>query len=336
LLRWFLALGVGIGSLQIVLGFFQIILGDWATQLLVPGTYQLGEIALGGAQHTLLAGTRIFGTLGFYNRYGGFVTLVVFLTLEYVYHRYGKARAQLWLILGFVVTIFSFSRQSVAAFILALLLFFLITRRRDLIPWILLLVVGSIVAFSVARATDVGVFSPDADLSVTQRVILQPFSEDFYRFQSTNGRIRIAVSVFQYIWSEHLFLGLGPGTIGSGATILSDSLPTSGLDLPALLASRVFDVGFAALIAQYGFLGFGFFIALIITIMWMTYHNYRAYEKGLARHFSLGFLVAGGVTAIVLNLGNPLFEYREYAGYFWTAAGLSMAFRQLGPSKKDR
>ena len=314
-------------AMEAGIGLMQAVSGSSLDSFLLPsdtrvfGEFQLTE----GTVQFWDPGSRIFATLGRYDRLGTFLGFFLIIGVGFLYEKYiRRERKELWalFLLGIPALALTYSRSAWFGFVLGAL-FIAIWLKRDRKVMIGLGIVGAIIAgylvysgLVVSRLID-----------VPQQTIVERFFEAF-SYERWQGVLRRRTAVLDRANSDYGCSGfavvwLGPGTYGGGAAILFHNTKVYdqlGLPFGVYATEGYIDNNWFSLWGETGTLGIFFFLWMYAAIFWYAIRFGRTTSDGFTRALAFGF--AGAMIAVALNAFlATYFEVRTLAVYLWMYAG---------------
>lgn len=329
-------------TLEAGIGLLQVVLGNQFSLFLVPQDVVVGGVLVReGFTQILSGGTRIFGTLGRYSRFGLYLCVFVLLGSG-LYLGLGRKLTKTQTA-GFVVfaavlapaMVFSFSRTSWLAMYAGGIVLLLLVRWKKMLLLALLVpaVVTVLLLSSVVIEDWQAGYAEEA--SLTER-FASTFSPEYMEVLLTRGRLFIIARVSPIVLQEYTWLGLGPGTIGSSAT-------GGGTNSPGLIpeyshedwlyvshvgrvASLRFlhDVGWAAILSQVGLLGIAAYVWMICELARTALRLFFKSSDTFLRGLSAGY-VALLVAVTLSNFAVFSLSLRAVSMYVWLIGGMLAA-----------
>jgi hypothetical protein len=333
-------------GLEASLGLLQAFLGNRFGRILVSEPVYVSSVMVRPGFSQILSGsTRIFGTLGRYERFGLFMTMFLLLGLGLCLSLGSGLRRRIWLgfaglamLLGPALAL-SFSRTSWFVVYAGTVVAFLIKRSKRIL---LLLIVIPVLATMVLlswTALESWEVAKTEEASVTER-FAATFSRGYIEVLLKRGRLFALGKVSPIILREYTWLGLGPGTIGSIATgggtnspgLLPEYSHEDWLDVSEVgradSLALLHDVGWVSILAQVGVLGLLAYGWIIFELAVVALRCYRDSAEWFVRGFALGYLAL--LAAVLLaNFAMFSFSYR-ISMYVWLFGGmLTLFYTQL-------
>jgi hypothetical protein len=314
-------------AIQVALGLMHSLGGDAVSSLLSPRNVTIGDIFVRrGFSQIVSSHTRIFSTFGRYNLYGNYLAFFLLFVISFLYVREReidpgkKRRLRLLLLAGLAALLLSFSRMSWVGFYAGLVFMLMLTRRKRVIAYLIIPVTVTIILFRLygSGAREV---SETATATVMQRY-LGMFSRRYMEASLRGDRLYALTTTTRRVLQISPVLGLGPGSVASAAArVFGGGERWEVLDLPSDNVIALGDVGWAAILAQYGLLGLAGFAWLLVRILRASLECFRRARDSLDKVIALGF--AGGFACVMVeNLFSFNFTYRPSSLYFWVFAGL--------------
>jgi O-antigen ligase len=328
----------GIVLFECGLGFSQSIIGERMDTFLLPSDARfVGDITLtSGVTAFWDPGSRIFATLGRYDRLGNFLYIFLLIATGFLFVKQEK-RIQRWIpwifAFGSLALMMTFSRASWFAFLFGFLFIGLWVKRDRRVA--IALVSFIIVVFGYVALTGLAV------RTITEAPG-QTFIERFYESFSAArwrgeyyglGRIYWDVQTPLAVIPSSPIFGVGPGQFGGGAvaalrnTKVYDKL---GLPFGVYGVEGHIDNNWFSIWGEAGTLGIGLFIWIFVVLFRYAMDVYRGSKDPFTQAIALGF--AACVIAISFNgFTSTVFEIRTIAFYFWLYGGFVVV---LGEKKK--
>lgn len=316
--------------IQSVIGIAQSFIGEPLDQFLISSEERtLGELTLtGGVEQFWDPGSRVFSTLGRYDRLGNFLYIFLLLASGLLYTlgtRTKKLEPLLWwvFVLGIPTLVLTYSRSSWFGFLLGFLFIGLIMKRDKRVFAGLIASMLVILGYLAASGLTVGLIAEAPGQTLSER-FFESFSYARWRGEYEGlGRVFWYVHTPLNVVAASPIFGWGPGQFGGGAVAaLHNTRVYEQLGLPfGVFGTEGFiDNSWFTIWGEAGTLGLLFFLWWYIAIFrraLATYHQSRdPYVQGLA----IGF--AAVLLALTLNaFTSTIFEIRTVAFYVWMYAG---------------
>lgn len=326
-------------GLQVVLGLLHSLGGDAVSSLLSPRNVMIGDIFVRrGFSQIVSSHTRIFSTFGRYNLYGNFLAFFLLFVISLLYVREGempaleRRRLKMLLLGGLAALLLSFSRMSWVGFYAGLISILLLIRKRRVILFLIVPVTATIILFRF--------YGPDArDVSETATATIMErylgmFSRRYVEASLRSDRLYALTTTTRRVFQISPVLGLGPGSVASAAAkVFGGGERWDILDLPPENVRALGDVGWAAILVQYGILGLATFCWVLVRIFRASLECFRRARDSLEKAMALGF--AGGFVCVMLeNAFSFNFTYRPSSLYFWLFAGMILQLLYIEKKKK--
>ncbi len=329
-------------AVEAVIGLMQVIFGSQFSLFLIPQDVVVGEVVVReGFTQIISGGTRIFGTLGRYSRFGLYLGIFILLASGL----YLGLRRKLTAIqkAGFVAfaavvapaMVLSFSRTSwLAMYAGGIALLALLRWKKMLLAALLLPVVVTALLLSSVVIEDWRAGHAE-EASLTER-FASTFSPEYLDVLFTRGRLFIVTRVSPIVLREYTWLGVGPGTMGSIATGAGTNSPglfpeyshEDWLDVSAVgrAASLRFlhDVGWAAILTQVGVLGTAAYLWMICELVRTALRVFVGSDDPFLRGLSAGY-VALVVAVALSNFAVFSLSLRAVSMYLWLFGGMLTA-----------
>jgi len=314
-------------SVQVGLGLLHSLGGNAVSELLSPRNVTIGDIFVRrGFSQIVSSHTRIFSTFGRYNLYGNYLAFFLLFVISLLYMREGemsdpeRRKLKLLLVGGLSALLLSFSRMSWFGFYAGLVFLLFVMRRKRVIAYLIVPATVTIILFRF-YGPDAREVSETATASVVERY-LGVFSRRYVEASLRSDRLYALTTTTRRVLEISPAFGLGPGSVASAAArVFGGGERWEVLDLPSENVIALGDVGWAAVLAQYGVLGLAAFIWLLVRIFRASLDCFHRARDSLQKAIALGFL--GGFVCVMLeNLFSFNFTYRPSSLYFWVFVGL--------------
>jgi len=325
------------------IGLMQVVLGSEFSLFLAPQQVVVGEVVVReGFTQIITRGTRIFGTLGRYSRFG--LYLGIFILLAAGLFLGLRRKLTIWLIAGFVAfaalvapaMVLSFSRTSwLVMYAGGVVLLAVLRWKKMLLLAVLVPVVASALLLSSVVLEDWRAGQAE-EASVTER-FASTFSPEYLDVLFSRGRMFIVTRVAPIVLRDHTWLGVGPGTMGSIATgagtnnagLLPEYSHEEWLDVKEVgrTASLSFlhDVGWVSILTQIGLLGSAAYLWMILELMRTALRVLVRSDDPFLRGLSAGY-VALAVAVALSNFAVFSFSLRAVSMYLWLLGGMLTAY----------
>jgi len=330
----------GIVLFQSILGMTQSLVGQPLDQFLLPAEkHTLGSITLTeGVDQFWDPGSRIFGTLGRYDRLGNFLYVFLLLGAGFLFTKQRSnqfASLLPWLfLLGLPALVLTYSRASWFAFLLGFLFIGLWIKRDRRVATGL---VGFVVALFVIFLTSglrISLLTEGSGQTLSER-FFESFSYarwagEYYGLGRTFWFVHTPLDVV----SRAPLFGWGPGQYGGGAAAALRNTTVyekTGLPFGVFGTEGYIDNNWFSLWAEIGTLGMVFYLWIIFGLFFFALRTYKASKDPFVQALCLGFSAL--VIAVVFNaFTSTILEIRTIAYYFWLYAGFIVV---LGQNKRD-
>lgn len=315
----------GVALFQAALGVIQRLTGGVLDGFLLPSDVRtFGDITLtSGTSEFWDPGSRVFATLGRYDRLGNLLAFFLGLAVAFLYDpAYRTSRKELWWLLGLGVPalVFTFSRASWFAF-LGAFLFVAVWLYRD----------KRVLAAAVAGAALLFGYVGLSGLNV--RLITeapgQTFVERFYETFSYArwrgeyyglGRVFWAVQTPTVVVPASPFFGHGPGQYGGGAAAaLGNTTAYDKLGLPFGVygTDGYIDNNWFSLWGETGTIGLLAFLWMYVLLVRSGIRLFREGKDPFSRALGGGY-AAAMLGAALIGFLSTAFEIRTFGFYLWT------------------
>jgi hypothetical protein len=319
--KWLLALF----GVEIAIGLLQYAAGGALDPYLIPSAVieYGGQFSYGGVDQFWQLGTRLFATLGRYDRYGAwigmFTTIVAGVGLSRMfslrqYFPVLNERFRLYAILttlGIICTFLSSSRAALLALAISLVwLMGVVWKKRAVLVMsgfgLLSLIIGAFV-YAQTIGLDIRAVVDSPDATVFERLV-EPLSQQSLQGNYDNfGRTFWIVEVPRLVVASSPVYGVGPGMFGSGTVaqfVNKEVYNRLGLPYGASGDIGVIDNSWFALWAEFGTAG----LLLMMWILWTLYRLIglipsRPETRQLTQeqfHYNEYVLLASGAQAAVV------------------------------------
>jgi len=329
-----LKIGLGVLLFEASLGIVQFLtrgaLDPW---LFANDTVAVvGNALVGGTEQFWAPGTRVFATLGRYDRLGSLLALGLILLFPY-FLKYRQKLLSVWVCMGIlgIGLLLTRSRASwIAAFVGVVLIGIGVLKNEWVKQWSVLVIVAVMVYTGISAAMGGGtqvVDQPNQSLSerILEAVSMRSWRESYEGY----GRIFFIINTPVHVFHTAPFFGVGPGNFGGGvASSLVNTTAYERLKLPFGIQNQFgqIDNSWLSILGEFGVVGLVVWIGLFVSLAKQAFF---VYKKGS----DLSFLALGlcGATLGVAIMGffGPYFEFRSLMYYFWLTVGLTtLDFKQ--------
>ncbi len=311
------------------LGLTQAALGEPLDLLLLPSeTRTFGDFVLTpGVIQTWEPGSRVFATLGRYDRLGTFLAFFLLLASACVYEfKTQKERRKLWwpFLLGLPALLLTYSRSSWFGFLLGFLFIALWIKRDRRVLYATIACLGVLIGYLFYSGIAVGYLTDVPGQTVVER-FFEAFSYERWRGEYYGfGRLYWIVQTVVAVVPAAPLFGFGPGQYGGGAVAaLGNARAYEQLGLPFGVygTDGYIDNNWFSLWGETGTLGIVFYLWMYLALFVYAVRVYRSVKNdALVRALSLGF--AAAMIAVALNAFLATFlEVRTLAFYLWLYGG---------------
>ena len=320
---------LGMVLFQSALGLTQVVVGESLDAFLFPAEGRfLGDITLApNAFRFWDPGSRVFGTMGRYDRLGTFLGMFLLIAAGLLYEvkHHWKLRRELWIVflLGLPALVFTYSRSGWFGFVLGFLLIALYLKKDHMVKF----AVGAFLIIIVSYAAVTGVVV-NRLVDVPQQGVTERFFEafSFSRWQGEYyglGRLFWIVNTPLHVVPSAPLFGHGPGQFGGGAvSALRNTTVYDNLGLPFGVAATegYIDNNWLSIWGESGTLGLIFYLWMMVVLFKLSFTLWRRGSDSFSRAIGLG--MCGVIVAFSLNAFLASFlEARTLAFYFWMYAG---------------
>lgn len=321
--KWIVALF----AVELGVGVLQYAAGGALDAYLIPSTVieYGGRFSYGGVDQFWQLGTRLFATLGRYDRYGAWVgmltTIVAGVALSQLFTLRRQLpvelqRTRLYTMLfamGAVCTFLSSSRAALIALVISLVwLMGIVWKRRAVLfmsAFGLLSVIIGAFLYAQAIGLDITAVVDSPDATVFERLV-EPLSEQSLRGNYDHfGRTFWLIEVPRLVVASSPIYGVGPGMFGSGTVaqfVNKEAYNRLGLPYGASGDIGVIDNSWFSLWGEFGTVG----LLLMIALLWTLYrllgliplradHGHAAHTPEQLRHNEYVLLASGAQAAVV-------------------------------------
>lgn len=331
---------LGVVGIEALVGLTQSFVGGPLDALLLPSEARtFGEITLtGGVTQFWDPGSRIFATLGRYDRLGNFLYFFLLIAVGLFYEaRALKDRRDLipLFLLGLPALVLTYSRASWFAFLIGFL-FIGIWIKRDR------RVTAAFVSFVIVATAYLGItglnvrFITEAPGQTLVERFYEAFSYSRWRGEYYGlGRVFWMVQTPMTVVAASPLFGFGPGQYGGGAVAaLGNTTVYEQLGLPfgVFGTEGIIDNNWFSLWGETGTLGILFFLWMYFAILRECLRVYQTSSDGFTRSLAIGTMAA--MLGVAFNAFlSTAFEIRTLAFYLWLYAGFVVA---LGEEEQER
>ena len=328
----------GIVCAESAIGIMQSLIGAPLDEFLLPyESRTFGDITLtSGVVQFWDAGTRIFATLGRYDRLGNFLYFFLLIAVGYLYEpSLRKTRWELWpmFVLGLPALVLTYSRASWFAFIFGFLFICMVMKRDRRVMAAFLsfvIIVGSYLAISGLNVR----FITEAPGQTLVERFYETFSAARWRGEYYGyGRVYWFVQTPLAVVAASPIFGFGPGQFGGGAAAaLHNTRVYEQLGLPfgVFGTDGYIDNNWFSLWGESGTLGMVFYLWGYLALFVYAVRLYRSSNDPMTRAIAIGY--AAAMIGVAFNaFTSTLLEIRTLAFYLWLYGGFVVA---IGETKK--
>lgn len=318
----------GVVVFQSLLGIMQAIVGEPLDQFLLPSearTY--GALTLtSGVEQFWDPGSRVFSTLGRYDRLGNFLYLFLLIASAILFTKklYRKYPWIIWLfVVGVPALVLTFSRSSWFAFLLGFLFIGLLVKhdRRVIAGFAALVVFLTLIL--AGSGLNVSLITETPGQTLSER-FFESFSLARWRGEYYGlGRVFWFIHTPTDVVAASPILGFGPGQYGGGAVAaLHNTKVYEELGLPfgVFGTEGAIDNNWFSLWGESGTLGMVFYLWFYLGLFFYTLNVARTNKDPFVQAIALA------VCAMLIGVGfnaftSTLLEIRTSAYYLWLYAG---------------
>ncbi len=345
----------GVAAFEAALGLIQHFAGGQLDAFLLPSAArQFSDITLtSGVSEFWDPGSRVFATLGRYDRLGEFLGFFLAFAVAFLYQPLASAassgaraawsrvrliRRELWwlLALGIPALVLTYSRASWFAFLGAALFIAVILYRDRRALAAFLVAVALLAGYLVFSKLNVSVIVEEPGQTLAER-FFETFSytrwvSEYYGL----GRLYWIVETPRAVVRSAPFFGVGPGQYGGGAAAaLHRTAAYDRLNLPFGVygTDGYIDNNWFSLWGETGTLGLIVFLwmfALLFRNAWRLAHRGTdAFSRGLGAGYAAALLGAS-----LIGFLSTAFEIRTFGFYLWLCGGFVLCLLPAGVGKK--
>ncbi len=323
---------------QSVLGIVQSLSGGSIDAMLLPSeAHALGDVTLtGGVDQFWEAGTRVFATLGRYDRLGNFLYFFLAIAVGFAYEfkssKIGRDLIPLFLV-AIPALVLTFSRASWFAFLLAFLFVAVWIKRDRRVMFAVASVVIGVIAYVGVTGLNVRYITEAPGQTLVER-FYETFSYARWRGEYYGlGRVYWMVQTPLTVVAASPLFGFGPGQFGGGAVAaLGNTKVYEQLGLPfgVFGTEGIIDNSWFSLWGETGTLGMAFFLWMYVGLIVHFIRIHRRSKDPFVRALAIG--VAAAMLGVALNAFlSTVFEIRTLAFYVWLYAGFVVVLGEGNP-----
>lgn len=327
-IRWFTAALFFIVCIQASIGILQAAAGEPFDAFLLPSESRAyGELTLTeGTVQFWDPGSRVFATLGRYDRLGTFLAFFLLLGVGFLYERQILSeRRWLWpmFALGLPALVLTFSRSSWFGFLFGFLFLALVIKRDKRVMLGTLIVSAALGLYLVYSGIVVSRLVDVPGQTYTER-FFETFSYERWRGEYYGlGRLFWIAKTFTAVLPASPLFGWGPGQYGGGAAILFHNtrvFDELGLPYGVYGTEGYIDNNWLSILGETGLIGFSFFVWMYLALFVYAIRLGGRSKYAFDRALSFGF--AAAMIAVALNAFlATFFEVRSLAVYLWMYGG---------------
>lgn len=324
---------VAIGVLQMVSG------GALDHSMIASDDVSLGGLVqIGAFEEWWRAGTRMYGTLGRYDRFGAVMAVAVIGAVAAWYAQLYQKKYILWFgCIALVGLYFSASRASmIMALVGSSLIGLALVHDRVFRRWVSVLVLGVLVLVGI-KAFELGSISrvvQQEQASFAERVLEAVSPRALRESYHGYGRIYFWVEVPRTVIASAPLFGVGPGRFGGGVAVARvDTAVYDHFGLPFGIQDTYgqIDSSILVLISEFGLVGFVLFVVVFVYTMSIGRDMYLRGHVPLIRFLgALGYALPVGM--LVLSCFGPYLELRAVSLIWFISVGMILcgyyAFRR--------
>jgi len=329
----------GVVLFESILGIIQHVLGDRLDLFLLPSDVRnFGEITLtAGVAQFWEPGSRVFSTLGRYDRLGNFLYFFLLIASGFLFVFKEKISKTLvpWIFLLAIPTLaMTYSRASWFAFLLGFLFIGLWIKRDRKVALGLILSALVLISYLVLSGMVVRNITEAPGQTLSER-FFETFSVSRWRGEYYGlGRVYWYVQTPLTVVTSAPFFGVGPGQFGGGAVAaLGNTHVYERLGLPfgVFGTEGSIDNNWFSLWGETGTIGVGCYVWMMIGLFLFAMQTYRSQKDPFVRALALGY--AACILAISFNaFTSPIFEIRTLAFYLWLYGGFVVVLGKVESS----
>lgn len=330
----------GIVVFQALLGIAQSVVGQPLDEFLLPSeSHTFGTITLTeGVDQFWDPGSRVFATLGRYDRLGNFLYVFLLIAAGFLFTKQRSKQFQSilpWVfLLGLPALVLTYSRASWFAFLLGFLFIGLWIKKDKRVA---MGFVGFVVALLLILGSSglrVSLLTEGSGQTLTERFFesfsYARWSGEYYGLGRTFWFVHTPLDIV----SKAPVFGWGPGQYGGGAaaalrnTVVYEK---AGLPFGVYGTEGFIDNNWFSLWGELGTLGMILYLWIIFGLFASSFRSYQLTKDPFVQALCLGFCAL--VIAVAFNaFTSTLFEIRTIAFYFWMYAGFVVV---LGKTKNE-
>jgi hypothetical protein len=328
LLKWI----CGVIVIQCLISFLQFVGGGKVFSFFAPKDVKIADMLIRQG-YTSIYGERlmVFGTMARYNLLGNFLCFFALLFLGIYYEtKFGQIKKLNWqsfFLITFIVLLLTTSRQSWLGLYLGLLFMYWIKKKKIKV-FLIGLVPVFVTLFLWLIFAESDLYQPSTNpLENAIKRYLQIFTSRYIEGSHRGDRLGVTIGVSKEVMSKSPLFGFGSGIVEYGQVEKLQKKATTLRDIMVdpFMKQFIGDVGWVAILTQFGFLGLLSFVMMIFSITKIALQLYHNSQDSYLRGLSLGYL--GAVAGIMIeNFFCYNFTYRPVSFYFWLFSGIIVNF----------
>lgn len=327
---------------QAVVGVIQRLTGGALDALLLPSEARnFGDITLtSGTSQFWDPGSRVFATLGRYDRLGNLLAFFLALAVAFLYDpAYRTSRKELWWLLGLGVPalVFTFSRASWFAFLGAFLFIAVVLYRDKRVLMGSALVAAMLAAYVGLSGLNVRIITEAPGQTFVER-FYETFSYARWRGEYYGlGRVFWAVQTPTVVIPASPFFGHGPGQYGGGAVSALHQTQTYdklGLLFGVYGTDGYIDNNWFSIWGETGTLGLIAFLWMYVLLVRAGVRLFKEGKDPFSRALGGGY-AAAMLGAALIGFLSTAFEIRTFGFYLWTYGAFVMGLLATQTKDKD-
>lgn len=316
----------GLGMIQYGAG------GSLDRYLFSSQTVSVGNRAvIEGIEQTWTPGTRVFATLGRYDRLGSLLALGIIMLFPWMYYTKNTEK-RWWLVaalclLGICLVLTKSRASWIAAIVGVGVIGWYLKRDRKLLVYTGLtfaIMVVYLATFALARQ-NVFSITETRTQTLSERIFEAVSPYAWRQSYDGYGRIFFIVNTPRAVLLKYPFFGVGPGQYGGGvAAALNNTRMYDTLQMPFGIENKIgqIDNNWMSIWGEFGTIGLFAWVGLFIAIIKLTRELVKKAETVFERAIGEG---ATGLAVGIMCIGffGPYFEFRALMFYFWLVIGMS-------------
>lgn len=314
--------------IQCLISVAQFIIGKEAFYFFSPREVKVGELLIKpGYTSVFSERLMVFGTMGRYNLLGNFLRffMTIFIGIYYKANLSKNENNNLrtLLLIMFVVLILTTLRQSWFGLYVGVLgMLYLLRKKLKVLIVGIVPIIATIILWLMFAGQDLYFISGNPVEDIIKRY-LQIFTTRYLEGTIKGDRLGVLSEVSKQVISKSPLVGFGAGIVEYGRVegLREMALSLKHIDVDPFMKQFIGDVGWTAILTQFGLLGLFFFIMLITSLLKVTLRLYHNCKNALYRGLALGYFAAV-IGTIVENFFCYNFTYRPISFYLWLFAGL--------------